>query len=512
MQGEQPGITIVGLGTGTWDSLTIEAATLLSRATEVYVRTVSHPSIASLREHVPTVVIHGFDSLYQDLPTFSEVYQRIAHTLVDLVNDSTEVVYGVPGSPSLGETSVGLLIQHMRERALPVRIVQGVSMVEPLLAAVGITDASWLELLDAVEIGLLSSENAVGEVVGEGTRQAWRAPVPTAPMLISSFYDRRSASGVKLWLGKYYPDHHPVEVLAWTDSGTVHAHSMPLYEIDRSSESARSAALYVPPLSETGNVRTFGGLMQLTRTLRAPGGCPWDREQTHASLKPHLLEEAYEVLDALDSEDPSLIVEELGDLLFQITIHSQIAAEAGTFTIEDVIGGVMTKLIGRHPHVFADLELSSAQDVRYAWESFKQREKPKRTSVMEQIPRGLPALPQSNLMQKRAASVGFEWPDVSDVIAKIEEELAELRVEIDSASSKEVQREELGDIFFALVSLARHLRVDPEEALRLANRKFERRFQHVEARATADGKTLRDLSPDALDSYWNEAKLAPNES
>jgi tetrapyrrole methylase family protein/MazG family protein len=192
----------------------------------------------------------------------------------------------------------------------------------------------------------------------------------------------------------------------------------------------------------------------------------------------------------------------MGDLLFQIMIHSQIAAEHGEFTIEDVIQNIMVKLIGRHPHVFGDLELESAQDVREAWEALKQREKPRRASILEQIPHGLPALPQSNLMQKRAASVGFEWPSVTEVLDKVQEELDELR----AGGSREQEREELGDILFALVSVARHMRIDPEEALRLANRKFAARFQYVESRVSAGGKSLRDLTPSQLDEYWNEAK------
>jgi tetrapyrrole methylase family protein/MazG family protein len=267
-----------------------------------------------------------------------------------------------------------------------------------------------------------------------------------------------------------------------------------------------ATSLHVPPLPDDDNVRTFGGIMQLTRRLRGPGGCPWDREQTHQSLKPHLLEETYEVLDALDSDDPALLAEELGDLLFQITLHSQLAAESGSFTVEDVIGNVVTKLRGRHPHVFGELELGTAQDVRNVWETFKQREKPKRQSVFEQIPKGLPALPQSSLMQKRASSVGFEWPSVRQVLDKVEEEIAELRAEVDSQASKETQREEFGDILFALVSVARHLKIDAEEALRLANRKFATRFQHVESAVRGQGKELRDLSPEELDNYWESSK------
>jgi tetrapyrrole methylase family protein/MazG family protein len=325
-------------------------------------------------------------------------------------------------------------------------------------------------------------------------------------MLVSQLYDRRTASGVKLWLGRYYPDEHVVCLVHAAGTPDCSLQSVPLYQLDRLTGIDHLTALYVPPLSETDNVRTFAGLMNVTRTLRGPGGCPWDREQTHASLKPHLLEETYEVLEALDEADPAELAEELGDLLFQVTIHSQVAAEAGEFTIEDVIEGITRKLIGRHPHVFGELELESAQEVRQHWETFKQREKPKRSSVLEQIPKGLPALPQSNLMQKRAASVGFEWASVREVIAKVEEELEELQHEIEAQAAKEVQREEFGDILFALVSVARHLRIDPEEALRLANRKFAARFQYVESRVAALGKSLRDLSPEELDSYWNEAK------
>jgi MazG family protein len=218
------------------------------------------------------------------------------------------------------------------------------------------------------------------------------------------------------------------------------------------------------------------------------------------------LEEAYEVLEAIEEGTPHKLKDELGDLLFQVLIHSQVAAEADEFTIEDVIQGITAKLVGRHPHVFGEMELDSAQDVRQHWETFKQREKPKRASVLEQIPKGLPALPQSNLMQKRAASVGFEWPGVAEVIAKVEEELEELRREVDGNDSKEQQVEELGDIFFALVSVARHLRIDPEEALRRANRKFAARFQYVESRVASLGKSMRDLSPAEMDGFWVEAK------
>lgn len=499
-------LTVVGLGPGVWELLTVEATAILGEANEVYVRTGIHPTIEPIRTRLPNVTFRTFDDLYDSLPTFGQIYERIADELVRLAGEPGGVVYAVPGSPSMAETSVRLILERLRDTGTPVRLVQGLSFVEPVLAAAGVTDAAWLEVIDATEASLLASENAVGEIEGEDRRFPWRAPTPTAPMLVSQLYDRRTASGVKLWLGRYYPDEHPVQVVQAAGTADCTVETVPLYELDRLHDINHLTTLYVPPLADRDNVRTFAGLMNLTRTLRAPGGCPWDREQSHASLKPHLLEETYEVLDALDGGEPTEIAEELGDLLFQVTIHSQVAAEAGEFTIEDVIESIMCKLIGRHPHVFGDLELENAQDVRQHWETFKQREKPKRSSVLEQIPRGLPALPQSNLMQKRAAGVGFEWPGVREVIAKVEEELEELRQEVESEASREQQREEFGDILFALVSVARHLRLDPEEALRLANRKFAARFQYVESRVAAQDKTLRDLSPEELDVYWNEAK------
>lgn len=492
-------LTIVGLGPGSWGSLTLEAVDALQSAPEVYVRTSLHPATSAIARHLQDTQIHSFDDLFTSSRSPDQINSAIAGRIAGLARRPEGAVYAVPGSPSVGNPSVPLTLELLGG-AVPVRVLAGVSYVESILSAVGVADPRWVDVLEATEIDLLSRSDALGAVEGVLGPLPWRAPLPTVPMLIPSVGTSEVAVSVRRWLARFYPEGHQVVVLDWPEAARLQR--VPLRELDVSTDSS----VYIPPLSETENVRTFSGLMNLTRTLRAPGGCPWDREQTHASLKPHLLDEAYEVVDALDTGDAAEICEELGDLLFQVAIHSQVAAEMGEFTIEDVIGGIVTKLIGRHPHVYGDVQMESAQDVLHAWESLKQKQKPKRLSVLEQIPGGMPALPQSNLIQKRAAGVGFEWPDVGSVIAKVEEELLELRAEIDRGASVILEREEFGDILFALVSVARHLRIDPEEALRLANRKFVARFQYVESRAAADGATLRDLSPDQLDSYWNEAK------
>lgn len=501
---QQGMLTIVGLGPGSRETLTIEADRVLREADEVWVRTRVQPSLVEIERAYPEVSFHSFDRLYETLPTLDAVYREIVNALIPLSQRPEGVVYAVLGSPSIGETTVPLLVDELTRRNIATRIIQGIGSIGPVLAATAASD-TWIETIDAAEIALMSHENAVGEVPGHAVRLPWRAPVPTAPLIVSPLYDRETASGVKLWLGRFYPDGHDVALIHLNRAGGAEIETTPLHEIDH-KHIDHQTALYVPALTENENVRTFAGLMTLTRTLRAPDGCPWDRDQTHETLKKHLLEETYEVLDALDSKDPDMLAEELGDLLFQVTIHSQVAAENGTFTIEDVIQKVMRKLIGRHPHVFGELNLESAQDVLENWESFKQKEKPKRTSIFEHIPKELPALPQSNLMQKRAANVGFEWPDLDAVLDKVEEEIAELRQEVAKDTTKDEQREEFGDLLFALVSAARHLHIDPEEALRLANRKFGARFQYVESRATAGGQTLRDLTPAELDVYWEEAK------
>lgn len=499
-------VTIVGLGPGAWETLTLEAVETMRSAGEVYVRTALHPSLQPIRAHLPEVTFHDFDDLYSTLPDLGSVYSAITDRLMAEVEAGKRVVYAVPGSPSLGESTVRMLRDRVQAAGGALHLVQGLSAIEPMLGAAGISDAAWIQALDASDVLLMSQENAVGQVPDEEGMAPWRAPVVTVPTLISYLYDRATAAGVKRWLSRFYPEEHKVLVLQAPGTDGASTQEVPLYELDRLERVDHRTALLIPPLPETENVRTFAGLMNVTRALRAPGGCPWDREQTHASLKPYLLEEAYEVVEALDANDVEMLVEELGDLLYQITIHSQVAAEAEEFTIEDVLGSITTKMIARHPHVFQELELETAQDVRNAWEGFKQKEKPKRASILEQIPRSLPALPQSNLMQKRAASVGFEWPTFGAVLDKVEEELAELRREVEEGAVRERQREEFGDILFALVSAGRHLKIDPEEALRLANRKFAARFQYVESRVSALGRSLRDLSPSELDTYWDEAK------
>lgn len=260
-------------------------------------------------------------------------------------------------------------------------------------------------------------------------------------------------------------------------------------------------------------------LLDVMARLRSPEGCPWDRQQTHASLKRYLLEEAYELLDAIDAGDDRAFVEELGDVLLQVVFHAQIASETGRFTMADVIDRLVEKLVRRHPHVFGDADAPDAAAVVRTWDAIKRQEQAVRDagkeapSLLEGIPRHLPALMEAEQLQARAARVGFEWDDVAGVWDKVQEELEELRRAGDAAPSapgtaQDRVAEELGDVLFALVNVARYLKVDPEQALRAANAKFRRRFQHIEARAQALGRRLEDMTLAEMDALWDEAKAS----
>ena len=252
----------------------------------------------------------------------------------------------------------------------------------------------------------------------------------------------------------------------------------------------------------------FNDLLQVMERLRAENGCPWDREQTHESLRIYLIEEAYEVLEALDSGDSSKFCNELGDLLLQIVFHAQIAKENGGFDINDVTTEICQKLISRHTHIFGDAKADTADQVIQNWEAIKKKEKQiqSQTGVLKDVPSNLPALMRSYKVQQKAAQVGFDWDDIEDVFGKVDEEIQELR---DVYRSKNVERitDELGDALFALVNLSRFLKIQPELALTGTANKFIRRFEYIEQQSAKEGKKLEDMSLAEMDVLWNEAKV-----
>lgn len=246
-------------------------------------------------------------------------------------------------------------------------------------------------------------------------------------------------------------------------------------------------------------------LIKIMEELRGPHGCPWDREQSRDSLKPFLIEEAYELLEALDGEEPEKIKEELGDLLFQIIFHCQIAKELGQFDVNDVIDNIARKMIGRHPHVFGDVDLKTSEEVLTHWEEYKRREGKMQESLLEGVPKTLPSLLRAHRLQDKASRVGFDWEGVEDVFKKLDEELQELRDAIEKKAEKEIE-DELGDILFVIVRISHFVGVNPEEALRKTISKFIHRFRHMEMRAMEQRRRLSNMTLQEMDALWEEAK------
>ena len=260
-------------------------------------------------------------------------------------------------------------------------------------------------------------------------------------------------------------------------------------------------------MSESATDR-FGELVQIMARLRGENGCPWDREQTHASIKPYLLEETYEVLESIDENDPAKLEEELGDLALQVVFHAQMADEAGLFTIADVLRGINEKLRRRHPHIFGDVKADTAQEVLFNWEQIKKLEREKaqgRASLLDGVPRELPALLRAHRLQEKASRVGFDWNEARQVFQKVEEELAELRAAMESEQPDRMEAE-LGDLLFSLVNLGRFIAVNPEEALRKTIARFIARFQYIEEELARRGTAPGQVTLEEMDALWAEAK------
>ena len=257
----------------------------------------------------------------------------------------------------------------------------------------------------------------------------------------------------------------------------------------------------------------FKKLTEIVDTLMGENGCPWDKVQTRESLKPYLVEETYETLEALDGNNPEEIKEELGDLLYQILFHAKISENKNEFSIKDVIKSISNKMVHRHPHVFKEKNLETPDQVVLQWEEIKTKEKNKigRKSVLDGIPSNLPSLQRSQKLQKKAAKEGFDWNEISSVLDKLDEEIAEFKQAVLSGKAKDMKGE-LGDILFVLVNIAKFNKIDAEEALRATNNKFIKRFQYIEAEVAKRGKTLKDTSLKDLEKHWQDAKKKPKSS
>jgi tetrapyrrole methylase family protein/MazG family protein len=323
------------------------------------------------------------------------------------------------------------------------------------------------------------------------------------PLLLGQVYNRFVASETKMALMALYPDEHNVVLIHSAGTSEQSIENLLLYEMDRSRQISHLTSLYVPAVSDPSSLQSFA---QTVAYLRSPDGCPWDQEQTRQSLRKDFLEEVSEVLEALDADNPDDIQEELGDVLYHIVMQAQIASELGEFSLSDVVAGINEKLIRRHPHIWGDDIATDTSEVVQKWEQIKALEKDapsSRASILDDVPSTLPALARAQAIQTRVQSVGFDWPSIDGVVAKVEEELSELH----AASEPARVSEELGDLFFALVNWARWLELQAESTLREANSRFVRRFKIMEQKANSMNINLAECDVSELDDLWEEAKI-----
>ena len=480
-------IKIVGLGPGDGRYITRQAWDVLSAAETIYLRTERHPAVADLPKQAK---VYSFDHIYESAENFEEVYKEITEKIVTFAREaavrSEFVVYAVPGDAWIGESSVSAIMDRASDEGIEVTTVAGISFIEPTLAAVAVDGLDGLQIFDAIDL-----------------TQFHYPPISTdTPLLLGQIYDRLLASEVKLTLSVLYPDEHEVVLIHGAGTTDQIIERTPLYGIDRSSLSAHLTTLYVPALPYAS---TLAALAETVAHLRGPDGCPWDQEQTRQSMRATLLEDASEVLQALDDEDVPAICEELGDMLYHLVMQSQISMEQDDFRLTDVIAGIDAKLKRRHPHVWGDWMVADSNEVIQNWEKIKAEERQgtkARPSLLDNLPSAMPSVARAQKIQERVKRVGFDWPDVTGVVAKVAEEITE----VNAASNMKEYEHEVGDLIFAVVNWARWLGVDAESALRMANQRFERRFRVVEGLAEQRKSKLSSLDVDVLDEMWEEAK------
>ncbi len=478
-------IYLVGLGAGGAREMSAEALGALRRAQRVLLRTASHPAATTLR--LAGIAFESLDELAPDADADANARaHRIAEFVLNAAREASPIAYAVPGHPLIAEDSVRIVLERAQQEGIPTRLVPSRSFVEPVLEAVGYTLSHGLQLLDA------------------GTLPR----VQPNPNLAQIYYQLESPElvrRVQTELLRHYPPDFPVTLVhAAGIEGATEVKTVPLAQLDQQRYDPLTS-LFVPPAPQRQRrFEGFDGLAEIVAILRSPEGCPWDREQTHESLKPFLIEEAYEVIDALDSGDADKLCEELGDLLLQVMLHSQLAKERGAFDIYQVVQRLNDKLVQRHPHVFGDVALENADEVLRNWDRLK-REQRAHASILEGIPRSMPALLRALEVSRRASRAGFEWESIQGVLEKLEEEERELRRAIESGSEERIDAE-IGDLLFTAVNIARHAGLNPEESLRRMVDRFIQRFHWMEQAVAQQGRTLESLTPDEWEALWQQAK------
>ena len=480
-------LKIMGLGPGAYEALTIGALKELKNNKNIYFRTEKHPTVDFLKDE--GIKFESYDHAYEKYDSFDDVYKYIAEDLITKIKDDEDLIYAVPGHPLVAEKSVINLIELCKENNIQYEVLPAVSFVDAMMEALQVDPIEGVKIIDAFDMKNQILDKRVGTI-------------------ITQVYNNFIASEVKLRLLEGYEDDTEIIfVRAAGVEGLESIRKIPLYELDWQEDIDYLTSIYIP--KDLGNKKDFQDLLDIIETLRNPGGCPWDREQTHESLKSALLEECYEVIDAIENKDEDALIEELGDVLLQVIFHASIGKEDGYFDIMDVIGGISNKMINRHPHVFGNEKANTSEQVLVNWDEIKKEEKGIKTLTeeMQNIAKSLPATTRAYKVQKKAKKVGFDWDDVNCAMDKVKEELNEIK-EVYNCEDKSIIEGEVGDLLFACINVARFLEVDGELALDKTIKKFIKRFSYIENEAIKNNKNLKDMTLEEMDKLWEEAKTS----
>ena len=478
-------IKIIGLGPGAKDALTIGALEVLKSATKLYIRTEKHPTV----EYIKTLGIDfvSFDDKYERADSFDEVYGLIVKSLMLEHTKYGNIAYAVPGHPLVAEKTVALLIDLCTEEKIQYEIVPAVSFIDAMIESLKIDPVGGLRIIDSFDLKNQIQDRRSG-------------------VIITQVYNNLIASEVKLWLSQYYEDDSEIYfVRAAGIKGVEVIRKIPIYEIDRQKDIDYLTSLYIPKDTKS---KDFNDLLEIMDVLRGIDGCPWDKEQTHESLKKYLIEECYEVLEAIDEKNDDMLIEELGDVLLQVVFHAKIGKEEGYFNMNDVIKGICNKLIHRHPHVFGRDIINTKEEVLIAWDKIKKDEKgfDTHTEELKHVGKNLPALMRADKVQNKASKIGFDFNKIESAMDKVIEELKEVK-DVYKSNNKAKILEEIGDLLFSVVNVSRFLDIEPESALHCTIEKFINRFNYMESVSLGKNLKLEDMSLNDMDLLWNEAKI-----
>jgi tetrapyrrole methylase family protein/MazG family protein len=478
-------ITIVGLGPGRIDDMTVAAyRALFETEGKKFFRTLKHPVAEAAVE--AGIALTSFDNFYEELESLAEVEEKIYQILREEGQKQENLFYFVLGHPIFGENVVKMLTSSGLRDKIRIEFLGGISQIDAAMTVIAEDFSEGCQIIEASQFDSRMIDFQQG-------------------ILITNIDDEGLLSELGVQLTESYGDEQEVLVIDHPMDPSEKVQGLPLMNLYQ-VKCSHLTSVYVPRVVDQTRFG-FRDLIAIIERLRSPGGCPWDREQTHESLRANLLEETYEVIEAINQQDDTNLEEELGDVLLQIVFHGLIAEEDGFFTLLDITTGICEKMIRRHPHVFAGESIHTTDGVLKRWEEIKADEKSQRVQSqrMKELPEALPMLVRSRKVQKKAAEIGFDWPDAQGPMQKLQEELEEFQEALRLNQTDEMEME-FGDLLFAIVNVSRFYKIHPELALKRATDKFIRRFSWMENEAEKRGLEMETLGLEALDSLWDECK------